>query len=81
MNLARRRFLQLAGAVAAGLPHAAAALDYPGRPLRIVVGFPAGTSADIHARLVEQPSTSLATRKAIGAIVKASHLIAPAQRH
>jgi tripartite-type tricarboxylate transporter receptor subunit TctC len=54
MSLARRRFLQLAGAVAAGLPHAAAALDYPTRPVRIVVGFPAGSSADIHARLMGQ---------------------------
>jgi tripartite-type tricarboxylate transporter receptor subunit TctC len=55
MTFARRRFLQLAGAVAAaGLPRAAAALEYPIRPVRIVVGFPAGTSADIHARLMGQ---------------------------
>jgi tripartite-type tricarboxylate transporter receptor subunit TctC len=30
------------------------ALDYPGRPARIVVGFPAGTSSDITARLIAQ---------------------------
>jgi tripartite-type tricarboxylate transporter receptor subunit TctC len=55
MSFARRRFLQLAGAAAvAGLPHAASALEYPTRPVRILVGFPAGTSADIHARLMGQ---------------------------
>jgi tripartite-type tricarboxylate transporter receptor subunit TctC len=55
MKVARRRFLQLAGAAAAaGSAHGAAALDYPTRAVRIVVGFPAGTSADIHARLMGQ---------------------------
>jgi len=43
MTLGRRRFLQLAGAAgaaaAAGLPNLAAALDYPTRPVRLIVGF------------------------------------------
>jgi tripartite-type tricarboxylate transporter receptor subunit TctC len=30
------------------------ALDYPARPVRIIVGFPAGTSSDITARLIGQ---------------------------
>ncbi|HEX8827813.1 MAG TPA: tripartite tricarboxylate transporter substrate binding protein [Xanthobacteraceae bacterium] len=30
------------------------ALDYPERPTRIIVGFPAGTSSDITARLIAQ---------------------------
>jgi tripartite-type tricarboxylate transporter receptor subunit TctC len=55
MSLVRRRFLKLAGAAAvAGLPRVAGALEYPSRPVRIIVGFPAGTSADIHARLMGQ---------------------------
>jgi tripartite-type tricarboxylate transporter receptor subunit TctC len=54
MSLVRRRFLKLAGAAAAGLPCVAGALEYPSRPVRIIVGFPAGTSADIHARLMGQ---------------------------
>src|ERR1700754_3087710 len=56
MIAARRRILQLAGAAFAALapPHAASALDYPARPVRLVVGFPAGGSADIVARIVAQ---------------------------
>ena len=50
----RRRLLQLAACAAAlaGLPGAASALDYPTRPVHIVVGFPPGQNADIGARLI-----------------------------
>jgi tripartite-type tricarboxylate transporter receptor subunit TctC len=55
-KLPRRKFLQLAaGAVA--LPaasHIASAQSYPARPVRIIVGFPAGGSSDITARLIGQ---------------------------
>ena len=53
-RLRRRRFLQLAGAAAAtpALPHVAAALDYPTRPVKIIAGFPAGGAVDIVARLI-----------------------------
>jgi len=49
-----RRFLQLAACAAAlaGLPGTASALDYPMRPVHIVVGFPPGQNADIGARLI-----------------------------
>jgi len=49
-----RRLLQLAvcAAALAALPGAASALDYPTRPVHIVVGFPPGQNADIGARLI-----------------------------
>jgi tripartite-type tricarboxylate transporter receptor subunit TctC len=56
MKLPRRQFLQLAaGAVA--LPAAspvAHAEVYPSRPVRIIVGFPAGSASDVVARLTGQ---------------------------
>ncbi|MEA2891497.1 MAG: hypothetical protein QOI05_2290 [Bradyrhizobium sp.] len=56
MKLHRRKFLQLAGAVAASpaLLRRAAAEDYPARPVRIVAGFAAGGGVDITARLIGQ---------------------------
>jgi tripartite-type tricarboxylate transporter receptor subunit TctC len=54
MKLARRKFLQLAGAAAAALPESASALDYPTRPVRLVVGFPPGGPSDILGRLIAQ---------------------------
>ena len=54
MKLPRRHFLQLGGAVtaAAALTRRASALDYPVRPVRLLVGFPAGGPSDILARLI-----------------------------
>jgi len=56
MKLPRRKFLRLAAGAAAlpVLPHIAAALDYPTRPVHIVVPFPAGIAPDIIARPVGQ---------------------------
>jgi tripartite-type tricarboxylate transporter receptor subunit TctC len=56
MKLPRRQFLQLAAGIAI-LPtvfRTAWAQTYPTRPVRLIVGFPAGTSADIVARLMGQ---------------------------
>ena len=56
MEFPRRTFLQLAaGAVALpALPSIARAQAYPSRPVRIIVGFPAGGATDIQARLMGQ---------------------------
>jgi tripartite-type tricarboxylate transporter receptor subunit TctC len=61
MKLSRKTFLRFA-AGAGALPilsrnasiRYALALDYPTRPVHIIVGFPAGTSSDITARLIAQ---------------------------
>jgi tripartite-type tricarboxylate transporter receptor subunit TctC len=57
MKRTRRVFLAFAGSTVAlpTLPCLALALDYPTRPVHLVVGFPAGLSPDILARLVGQP--------------------------
>ncbi len=54
MTLPRRKFLQLAVGAAA-LPvisRGAFAADYPTRPVKIIVGFPAGGAVDVVARLI-----------------------------
>ena len=56
MKLSRRRFLQLA-ATAAAVPAASdvvRAQAYPARPVRVIVGYPAGGVTDIYARLIGQ---------------------------
>jgi tripartite-type tricarboxylate transporter receptor subunit TctC len=56
MKRSRRVFLAFAGSCAAStaLPRFALALDYPTRPVHIVVGFAAGLSPDIVGRLIAQ---------------------------
>src|SRR6185369_15697685 len=51
-----RRFLRLAGAAAVvpGAAGRALAQSYPMRPIRLVLGYPAGGSTDLLARIVGQ---------------------------
>jgi tripartite-type tricarboxylate transporter receptor subunit TctC len=56
MTFSRRRILHLVAAAAA-LPvrsRVATALDYPVRPVRLIVGLPAGGTPDIYARLIAE---------------------------
>jgi tripartite-type tricarboxylate transporter receptor subunit TctC len=56
MKLSRRKFLHLTAGVFAlpAVPCVASALDYPTRPVHIIVGLPAGLNPDIVARLMSQ---------------------------
>jgi tripartite-type tricarboxylate transporter receptor subunit TctC len=56
MKLPRRQFLHLAAGAAAlpAVSRIARAQAYPTRPVRIIVGFPAGGNADTIARVMGQ---------------------------
>ena len=56
MKLPRRNFLRLAAGVVAlpAISRIAWAQSYPTRPVRMIVGFPAGNASDIIARVVAQ---------------------------
>jgi tripartite-type tricarboxylate transporter receptor subunit TctC len=54
MKLPRGTFLHLAAAATAlpTMPRVASALDYPTRPVHLIVGYPPGGVTDIVARLI-----------------------------
>jgi tripartite-type tricarboxylate transporter receptor subunit TctC len=56
MRLSRRKFLgaTAGAAVIPGVARAGAASDYPTRPVRLIIGYPPGGSADMTARLTSQ---------------------------
>jgi tripartite-type tricarboxylate transporter receptor subunit TctC len=56
MRVPRRRLLRWAAGAASlsVLPRAAVALDYPTRPVRVIVGYAAGSAPDIGARIIGQ---------------------------
>jgi tripartite-type tricarboxylate transporter receptor subunit TctC len=56
MKISRRKLLRLAAgaAVLPVLSHASTAQDYPTRPIRLIVGYQAGTAPDIIGRMIGQ---------------------------
>ena len=55
----------IAGCALGMLNTAEAQMAYPSRPLRLVVGFPAGTSSDIIARIYAQKLTEQFKRQVV----------------
>ena len=56
MKLPRRKLLHLAAAavMSPAVARIASAMDYPTRPVHIIVGLPPGLTPDIGARLIAQ---------------------------
>jgi tripartite-type tricarboxylate transporter receptor subunit TctC len=56
-KLSRRKLMCLAMSAAAlpAMPRTACAESYPARPVRIMLGFPPGTTPDVTARLIGRP--------------------------
>jgi hypothetical protein len=56
MKLVRRRFFHLAAGAAAlpAVSRRASAQTYPRGPVHLIVGFPAGGTNDVHARLIAE---------------------------
>src|SRR5436305_1427731 len=55
MILPRRRFLQLAAAALPATARSAWAQPFPGRPVTMIVPFPAAGPADVLARVLIEP--------------------------
>jgi tripartite-type tricarboxylate transporter receptor subunit TctC len=91
MKRSRRQFLQLAAGAATlpAVPRLAQAQAYPTRPVRIIVGAPAGGGIDITARLIGQWLSErlgqqfiIENRPGAGGNIAANNLVhAPADGH
>jgi tripartite-type tricarboxylate transporter receptor subunit TctC len=68
VKLPRRKFLHLVAGAAA--MRTAWALDYPTRPVRIIVGFPPAGTTDILARLADQAKLFQEFQQADNAITR-----------
>jgi hypothetical protein len=87
MKIARRHFLRttIAAAVLPAVPPIAAAQAYPNRPIRILVGFPAGGVNDIYARLFarwlsERMGQSFIVENRAGLPAPLPSMLSPARR-
>ena len=58
-------FRRYAGLIACLLPLAAAAADYPDKPIRVIVPWPAGGSTDTLARIVGQRLTAIVNQPVV----------------
>ena len=68
--------MQLAAGIAVmGIPQFAHALDYPTRPVRVIVGFPPGGSADIVTRIVAQALSERLGQSSLWATVQGPEAI------
>ena len=71
MKLARRTFMQFAGAagVAPALPRIAMAQAFPSRPITMIVPFPAGGPADAPGRVMAERGREVRSERTAGVFV------------
>jgi tripartite-type tricarboxylate transporter receptor subunit TctC len=55
----RRQLVQLAGAVMASAPFGAQAQSFPGRPIKLIIAFPAGGPTDVTMRVLAENAAKI----------------------